>query len=70
MLPPIPELQSSPWGIMRKKFKRTIWLRHESKPFEERTALTPTACKTLLTLGHQVIVEASPNRIFKFFSSS
>ncbi len=43
---------------------RIIWLRHETKPFEQRSALTPMAAKKLLLLGHQVIVEESPERAF------
>ncbi|OUR96786.1 hypothetical protein A9Q84_10620 [Halobacteriovorax marinus] len=45
--------------------KRLIWLRHETKPFEQRCCLTPKACKELLDLGHDVIVEKSPARIFE-----
>ncbi|WP_412469742.1 saccharopine dehydrogenase [Oceanospirillum sp. RT-1-3] len=44
---------------------RTIWLRHETKPFEERSALTPQAALMLKELGHEVIIERSPSRIFK-----
>jgi hypothetical protein len=45
--------------------KRLIWLRHETKPFEQRCCLTPSACKELIALGHDVIVERSPARVFK-----
>lgn len=45
--------------------QRLIWLRHETKPFEQRSCLTPNACKKLLELGHDVIVERSPVRIFE-----
>jgi len=44
---------------------KMIWLRDETKPFEERSALTPEAAKTLMILGHDVIVESSKNRVFK-----
>ncbi|OIQ20707.1 MAG: hypothetical protein BM556_01850 [Bacteriovorax sp. MedPE-SWde] len=44
---------------------KMIWLRDETKPFEERSALTPEAAKVLMLLGHEVIVESSKNRIFK-----
>lgn len=50
---------------MKKTFKRLLWLRHETKPFEERTPLTPGACRTLIKLGHKVAVESSKNRIFE-----
>lgn len=45
--------------------KRLIWLRHETKPFEQRCCLTPKACKELLDLGHDVVVEKSSARIFE-----
>lgn len=45
--------------------KRLLWLRNETKAFEQRTPLTPSAAKQLLDLGHDVIVESSPLRVFK-----
>lgn len=45
--------------------KRLIWLRHETKPFEQRCCLTPSACLELINLGHDVIVENSPSRVYK-----
>lgn len=44
--------------------KSTLWLRHETKPFEQRTALTPSGVKAILEAGHDVIVEESPCRIY------
>ncbi len=44
---------------------KTVWLRHETKPFERRSALTPEACRTLAMLGHNVVIESSANRIYK-----
>ncbi len=44
--------------------KRTLWLRHETKPFEERVALTPKLAGELVQRGHDVIVEKSPVRCF------
>lgn len=44
--------------------KRLLWLRHETKPFEKRVALTPNQVSVLLGMGHDVVVERSPNRIF------
>lgn len=44
--------------------KRTLWLRHETKPFEERVALTPMLAGELVKRGHEVIVEKSPVRAF------
>lgn len=44
---------------------KMIWLRDETKPFEERSALTPEAAKTLMLMGHEVIIESSKNRVFK-----
>ncbi len=43
---------------------RTLWLRHETKPYEERVALTPSAAKQLQMRGHDVRIEKSPTRIF------
>lgn len=36
-----------------------IWLRAESKPFEQRTALTPSGAKTLLDKGFKLTIEHS-----------
>ncbi|MCO4793349.1 MAG: saccharopine dehydrogenase [Bacteriovoracaceae bacterium] len=44
--------------------KRTLWLRHETKPFEQRTALTPKGVKKLMDAGHHVVVEESSSRVF------
>lgn len=44
---------------------KTLWLRHETKPFEQRSALTPEAAKTLMMLGHEVIIERSPARAYQ-----
>jgi len=44
--------------------KRLLWLRHETKPFEKRVALTPDQISILLKKGHDIVVERSPNRIF------
>lgn len=44
--------------------KRTLWLRGETKPYEERVPLTPLQAKILLDDGHNVIVEEDPNRVF------
>ncbi len=46
-----------------------IWLRAETKPQEERSALTPETARTLLEVGHEVFVERSsqsaiPSRAF------
>jgi hypothetical protein len=41
-----------------------IWLRAETKPLEQRTALTPAGAKTLLDAGLRVTVEHSPQNIF------
>lgn len=50
---------------MTKAYKRLLWIRHEVKPFEQRSAITPKACATLIKLGHQVVVESSSTRIFE-----
>ncbi len=50
---------------MKKTYKRLLWIRIESRPFEERAPLSPKACLTLIKLGHKVVVEASKSRIFK-----
>ena len=39
-----------------------VWLRAESKPMEQRTALTPQVAQQLLDSGFQVTVERSPQR--------
>ncbi len=41
-----------------------LWLRHETKPFERRTALTPTYAATLIEAGFIVSVEKSTLRCF------
>ncbi|KAJ3086607.1 Saccharopine dehydrogenase [Quaeritorhiza haematococci] len=41
-----------------------LWLRGETKKNEHRTALTPTACKTLIENGFKITVERCPERIF------
>ncbi|EPX74489.1 saccharopine dehydrogenase Lys3 [Schizosaccharomyces octosporus yFS286] len=42
-----------------------IWLRAESKPLEERSALTPTTAKKLANAGFRVTIERSSQRAFK-----
>ncbi|KAL8664391.1 MAG: hypothetical protein Q9202_003081 [Teloschistes flavicans] len=42
-----------------------IHLRSECKQFEHRSALTPTAAKSLIDHGYTVNIERSPARIFK-----
>lgn len=44
--------------------KQPIWLRCEKKPFEHRSALTPTTAKKLLDSNFDVYVEKDPQRIF------
>ena len=44
--------------------KTHIWLRAETKPLEQRTALTPAGAKTLLDAGFRVTVEDSTQSIF------
>lgn len=41
-----------------------IWLRAETKPHEQRTALSPTGAKQLIEAGFKVTVERSPQNIF------
>ncbi|KAL9007796.1 MAG: hypothetical protein Q9173_007010 [Seirophora scorigena] len=43
----------------------TIHLRSECKPLEYRSALTPSAAKSLLDKGYTINIERSPARIFK-----
>jgi hypothetical protein len=49
----------------RNDMKRTLWLRHETKLFEERVALSPALAKELVSMGHDIVVEHSPSRVFK-----
>ncbi|EEB07301.1 saccharopine dehydrogenase Lys3 [Schizosaccharomyces japonicus yFS275] len=42
-----------------------IWLRAESKPLEERSALTPTTAKKLADAGFKITIERSSQRAFK-----
>ncbi|KAF7310677.1 hypothetical protein HMN09_00610600 [Mycena chlorophos] len=42
----------------------SLWLRCETKPFEHRSALTPTTAKALLDAGFKVSVERDEQRIF------
>jgi saccharopine dehydrogenase (NAD+, L-lysine-forming) len=44
--------------------RQPIWLRCEKKPFEHRSALTPTTAKILLDNNFEVFVERDPQRIF------
>lgn len=44
--------------------KRTLWLRNETKPFEERVALTPSHASKLVELGHRIVVEENPDSVF------
>lgn len=44
--------------------KTHIWLRAETKPLEQRTALTPEGARSLLAAGFRVTVEDSPQNIF------
>ena len=46
---------------------KVLWLRHETKPFEERTPLTAEGVKNLKNIGVKVFVESSSQRIFKDF---
>ncbi|MCJ8298975.1 MAG: saccharopine dehydrogenase [Pseudomonadales bacterium] len=41
-----------------------LWLRAETKPLEERTALPPEHAKQLLAAGFKITVEQCPQRIF------
>ena len=43
---------------------QTLWLRAETKPFEQRTPLTPSGALELLKLEVKVVVEKDQNRIF------
>ena len=44
--------------------KTHIWLRAETKPDEQRTALTPSNAKQLLDAGFDITVECSAQNIF------
>ncbi|EIW73617.1 hypothetical protein TREMEDRAFT_37417 [Tremella mesenterica DSM 1558] len=44
--------------------RQPIWLRCEKKPFEHRSALTPTTAKELIENNFHVYVERDPQRIF------
>jgi hypothetical protein len=50
---------------MKKTYKRLLWIRTESRPFEERAPLSPKACRTLIKLGQRIVVESSKTRIFE-----
>lgn len=41
-----------------------LWLRAETKPFEQRTLLTPDVAAKLVTHGYELVVERSPQRVF------
>ncbi|WVO15759.1 hypothetical protein L204_103421 [Cryptococcus depauperatus] len=45
--------------------RQPIWLRCEKKPFEHRSALTPTTAKILLDNNFDVYIEKDPQRIFE-----
>jgi saccharopine dehydrogenase (NAD+, L-lysine-forming) len=42
----------------------SLWLRCETKEFEKRAALSPTASKRLLDAGFNIFVERDKQRIF------
>jgi len=44
--------------------KAHLWLRAETKPHEQRTALSPQGAKTLIDAGFKVTVECSSQNIF------
>ncbi|WVQ72944.1 hypothetical protein IAR50_002506 [Cryptococcus sp. DSM 104548] len=44
--------------------RQPLWLRCEKKPFEHRSALTPTTAKKLLDSNFDIYVERDPQRIF------
>jgi saccharopine dehydrogenase (NAD+, L-lysine-forming) len=44
--------------------KAHIWLRAETKPYEQRTALSPKGAKALIDAGFKVTVECSSQNIF------
>lgn len=44
--------------------RQPLWLRCEKKPFEHRSALTPTTARTLLDNNFEIFVERDPQRIF------
>lgn len=41
-----------------------LWLRCETKPFEHRSALTPSTAKILIENGFDLVVERDPQRFF------
>ena len=41
-----------------------LWLRAETKAFEERTLVTPAVARELVSAGYELVVERSPARIF------
>lgn len=53
---------SPPIKFEEAALKPQIWLRHEVKLGEERTALSPETAKELLDAGFRVTVEKSPTR--------
>jgi len=43
---------------------KTLWLRCETKEFEQRAALTPAVSKKLIEAGFNILVERDQQRIF------
>lgn len=41
-----------------------LWLRAETKPFEQRTLITPLVAATLVDNGYELVVERSSQRVF------
>ena len=41
-----------------------LWLRGETKKNEQRTAIPPSACQTLLKAGFAITVEECEQRVF------
>ena len=65
MSAPIPSQPETAAGTSAETSPRQpIWLRCEKKPFEHRSALTPTTARTLIDNNFEVFVERDPQRIF------
>jgi saccharopine dehydrogenase (NAD+, L-lysine-forming) len=57
-------LPSSAGTSAEVKPRQALWLRCEKKPFEHRSALTPTTAKELIANNFEIFVERDPQRIF------
>eukprot|EP00808_Paulinella_micropora_P006489 g74220.t1 len=58
------EMEKEDIRFVETRQPTTFWMRHEVKPGEERTPVTPAAAKELIKAGIKMVVEKSETRCF------